>query len=379
MKIAPFGVERWMNEWETKAVSNLAETCVDSLTVGELLEMSGEREAFLSRLSSLRLTYGDIRGSDELLNAIDSLYTGQNRKNILAMNGGTAANFLSMYTLVEPGDEVVCVYPTYQQLYSIPESFGADVRLFELAPEDGFLPRLDKLAATVTSRTKLLCLNNANNPTGSLMKEPLLRGIVEIAKASDVWLYCDEAYRFMVHDPDVPVPSIVDMYDKGIVSCSLSKCFSLAGLRLGWLAGPENFIEEAASRRDYMTISCARIDDMLGALAIRNSRRIFDRNLSIVRAAITTLDEWVKSEPRLHYVKPQAGTTAFVRYDYDIPSEDFCKRLCEKDGTFLLPGRCFGDAFDRYLRIGYAFSPKELKTGLQKVSDFLRELEKEGL
>lgn len=379
MKIAPFGVEQWMNEWEGGAVSNLAETCVDSMTTGELLEISGQRDEILRQLIDLRLSYGDIRGSDELLGAIASLHERQSRDNVIVMNGGAAANFLSLYTLAEPGDEVVCAYPTYQQLYSIPESFGAKVKLLRLRREDGFLPDPDELASLVTPRTKLICLNNPNNPSGALMERPMLERIVEIARAAGAWIHCDEVYRFLVHDGDRRIPSIADLYERGVVSGSLSKCFSLAGLRVGWLVGPKAFIDDAASRRDYTTISCGRVDDLLGRVAIANRGRILARNLGIVRRCAQALVAWAAGEPRIDCVKPAAGTTAFLRYDYDIASEDFCGRLFERDGTFLLPGRCFGDEFDRFLRVGYAYSPDALEEGLKKLSAFLRTLEAQGL
>jgi aspartate/methionine/tyrosine aminotransferase len=207
------------------------------------------------------------------------------------------------------------------------------------------------------------------------MDEAMLREIAGIAGAVGAWLYCDEAYRFMAHGVK-PAPSVVDIYERGVVSCGLSKCFSLAGLRLGWLAGPKAFMAEVSKRRDYTTISCGRIDDTLGAIAVKNRDKIFARNLAIVRRCAAALDEWVNSEPRIDYVKPSAGTTAFLRYDYAITSKNFCERLFKKDGTFLLPGRCFGGEFDRYLRIGYAYSPDVLERGLKNVSAFLRELEK---
>ncbi len=368
-----------MNEWEVGAVTNLAETCVDSMTVSELLNLSGCREEIIKQMIDLRLSYGEIKGSDELLSSIASLYENAKPENVIAMNGGIAANFISMFTLVEPGDEIVSIYPTYQQLYSIPEALGAKVKFLKLKEEEGFLPNLEKLQKLVTNKTKLICINNPNNPSGSLMDKPMLRRIVEIARSVGAWLHCDEVYRFMVHDEQKKIPSIADMYERGVASCSLSKCFSLAGLRLGWLVGPQSFIEEVFSRRDYTTISCGRLDDLFGRIAVQNSGKIWGRNLAIVRKCAAILDEWVEGEPCVTYVKPAAGTTAFLRYHYDIPSEDFCKRLYEKDGTFLLPGKCFGEEFDRYLRIGYAYSPGVLDEGLRKVSAFLRDLEREGL
>lgn len=377
MKIAPFGVEQWMNEWETGAVTNLAETCVDSMTVGELLDLTGKKGEILSEIERLRLSYGDIKGSEDLLAGLASLYEKQDSSNIMVMNGGSAANFISLYTLVEPGDEVICAYPTYQQLYSIPESFGANVRLLRLKEENGFLPDLGELAGMVSGKTKLICLNNSNNPTGSLMGAEMLGSIAEIARRAGAWIHCDEVYRFMVHDEteSKSIPSIADIYERGVASCSLSKCFSLAGLRVGWLAGPSGFIDEVFARRDYTTISCGRIDDMLGRIAIKHREPILRRNRGIVLKCAKILDDWVSGEPRVGYVKPKAGTTAFLKYDCDMGSGAFCKALFERDGTFLLPGACFGEEFDRYLRIGYAYSPDVLERGLERVSAFLGTLE----
>ena len=120
MKIDTFGVEMWMNEWETKCAFNLAETCVESLTINELLEITGRNEADLSTLLPLKMTYGEIKGSDRLRNAIAALYCKQSDENILVTHGTIGANMLVHKTLVEPSDRVISIVPTYQQHYSIP-------------------------------------------------------------------------------------------------------------------------------------------------------------------------------------------------------------------------------------------------------------------
>jgi aspartate/methionine/tyrosine aminotransferase len=377
MKIRPFGVEEWMNAYENDAVTNIAETCVDSLSVEALLDLSGRKEELLEEIRSLRLSYGDIPGSDRLRDLVADLYAGQRRENVLIMNGGAAANFLALYTLVEAGDEVVSVWPTYQQLTGIPESFGARVSILPLRPEEGFLPDPEALAGLVTDRTRLICLNNPNNPTGALMERGRLEALVEVARSVGAWILCDEVYRGLVHDPGLEVPSVADLYEKGVSTGSMSKVFSLAGLRVGWIVGPPPFIARAFSHRDYTTISCGRIDDLLATVALESQERLLERNLTIVRKSADVLRRWVESESRLDYVPPRAGTTAFVHYDYDLSSEEFCRRLFERDGTFVVPGSCFDR--ERWLRIGYAFDPAMLRQGLERISAFLRELEASGL
>lgn len=121
MHITPFAVEMWMNAWETRCTLNLAETCVDSLTVAQLLDLAGSNAADLSALLPMKLTYGEIPGSDRLRDAIAGLYERQARDNVVVTHGTIGANMLVHQALVGRGDRVVAVVPTYQQHYSIPE------------------------------------------------------------------------------------------------------------------------------------------------------------------------------------------------------------------------------------------------------------------
>ncbi len=370
MKIEPFGVEQWMNRWETLAVNNIAETCVDSLVLYELLEMSGHKEDIIVNLLGTRMTYGDIKGSDKLRGLIAGLYEARDPETVLVMNGGSAANFLALFTLVEPGDRVISVWPTYQQLTSIPEAFGARVDILQLRPENSWLPDTDELGKMAASGVDLICLNNPNNPTGSLMDRNMLDKIAGIARQHGAWILCDEAYRGLVHEPGVSVPSMADIYEKGVSTGSMSKVFSLAGLRSGWMAGPAEFIEEAFSRRDYTTISCGPLVDALATVALENREKIMERNLKIIRESVAILGEWIDSEPLFNWVRPRAGTTAFAGYDLDIPSDELCIDLLGSTGTFLLPGSCFG--IEKRLRFGYAYGTETLKRGLESVSEWVR-------
>ena len=195
MHIEPFGVEIWMNEWETKCEWNLAETCVESLTIAELLDLVGKGDAAVSEILPLKMTYGAIEGSERLRNAISALYDSQMPEKIVVTHGTIGANMLVHRTLVAAGDRVVAVVPTYQQHYSIPASIGADVHTLNLREENGFLPDLDALRALVTPDTKLIAINNPNNPTGALMDRAMLTKIAEIARSVGAWILCDEVYR----------------------------------------------------------------------------------------------------------------------------------------------------------------------------------------
>jgi aspartate/methionine/tyrosine aminotransferase len=372
MKIKPFGVEIWMNQYETQCAYNLAETCVESLTVAQLLDLAGKRDAILDELLPLKLTYGAIEGTDRLRGNIASLYARQKPENVTVTHGAIGANMLVYATLVEPGDRVISVLPTYQQHYSIPESLGADVQVHKLRAESGFLPDLDEIARLVTPKTKLIAITNPNNPTGSVMDRAMMQRLADLAARVGAYVLCDEVYRGVDQVGDELTVSMADLYERGISTGSMSKAFSLAGLRLGWIVGPKDLIHAVSIHRDYNTISVGMLDDHFASIALEHRDAILKRNRAIVRGNLAILDKWVAEEPAISYVKPKGGTVALLKYDFDLPSRDFCVRLLEAEGVMFTPGSALD--MEGYVRIGYANNRAVLEEGLPRVSRFLRTL-----
>ncbi len=369
MHIEPFGVEIWMNEWETRCDWNLAETCVESLTINDLLALAGQSETSLAELLPLKMTYGDIDGSVRLRSAIAALYEKQKTENIIVTHGTIGANMLIHKTLVTAGDRVVTVVPTYQQHYSIPASIGADVHTLNLREKNDFLPDLEELDKLVVAGTRLIAMTNPNNPTGSLMDRAMLEEVVAIARESDAWILCDEVYRGTDQHGDGMTASIADLYEKGVSTAGMSKAFALAGLRLGWIAGPPEVIEKVTVHRDYDTISVGVIDDHFSTLALEHRDSVLARSREITRSNLALLEEWVSNEPLISWVKPRSGTIALLKYNLPMKSRDFCLTLLEETGVMFTPGSVLN--MEGYVRIGYANNPDILKKGLRLVSGFL--------
>lgn len=369
MKIDPFGVEIWMNEFETKCALNLAETCVESLTIAELLKITGRNADDLSALLSMKMTYGAIEGSDRLRSAISTLYAEQPPENIVVTHGTIGANMLVHRALVERGDRVVSIVPTYQQHHSIPTSIGADVQMLQLREDQNWLPDLDALRQCVQPDTKLIALTNPNNPTGALIPHEMLLEIADIARSVGAWILCDEVYRGTDQEGSGMTSSMADLYEKGISTAGMSKAYSLAGLRLGWVAAPREVIEAVLVHRDYDTISVGMIDDHFATLALENYGRVLERSRRITRGNLAVLAEWIALEPRLSWVPPRSGTTALVKFDLPMTSREFCVSLLQETGVMFTPGSALG--MEGYVRIGYANTPAILAEGLPLVSGFL--------
>jgi len=289
MRVDPFLVERYMSAYEHLARFNIAETCVAPFRLGELLSFIG-REDLLEELRDLVLDYGYTDGLPELRERIARLYRRVEPDGILVTRGAIEANFQVFYTILEPGDKVISIFPAYQQLYSAPKSFGADVELLRLREESSWLPDPSELESMIDDRTKLVVINNPHNPTGSLMDEGTLRRIVEIVEGSNAYLLCDESYYGLFLDSSCSVPSAADLSERAIVTRSFSKPLSLTGLRLGWIACRDRrLVEELRMRRDYMAISNSILVEKIASAAIEKAEMIYERAISVLRRNLAVL------------------------------------------------------------------------------------------
>lgn len=376
MNIERFGVEEWMDKYESDAKYNITDTCARPMTLKELFALAGEdREDFVEALFEKEQSYGSIYGLASLKEEIAGLYETITPDDILTQHGATGGNQHVLFSLVRPGDRVVAFSPSYQQFYSTPRALGANVTVLKLRRSNGFLPDLDELRKAAARGLRLICINNPNNPTGSLIPEDMMKEIVEIARSSGTYILCDEVYAG-VSIEGAACPSIADLYEKGIATGSMSKAFSLAGLRLGWLATKsQEALRQFKRVRDYDLVSCGLFDEETAALALRHREKILERNRKILRHNLPILEQWVEGEKHVSFVKPKAGTMALVYYDVDMPSSLFCHRMYYETGAFAVPGDCFEEPSS--FRVGYGHDGEKLAKGLEAVSEFFRKLEKE--
>ena len=178
------------------------------MSINDLLELAGETN--IEDILSKKLSYGDIHGSIRLKSAIRELYQNQTLDNITVTHGAIGANQLVYLSVVESDDEVISILPAYQQHYSIPKSLRANVKHLFLRPENNWLPDIEELKQLVTSKTKLICLTNPNNPTGSVIPDDLMKEIISVANGS--YILSDEVYRGIVREDIYNTTSIVDLY-----------------------------------------------------------------------------------------------------------------------------------------------------------------------
>lgn len=374
MKIDRFELEFWLNPLDSKAKYNFGSSCCKPVSVKEMLELTGtDREAFFQEIEAMSLHYGYFEGMPRLKRAIAGLYDGAvTPEMVVTVHGGTGANSIVCQTLCEPGTNVVCVLPSYQQHYSIPAALGSEVRIFNCGAGEEYRVDLEKIRAMVDENTRMICLTNPGNPTGYTFSRPELEELVEMARGVGAYILCDEIYRGL---SEAYMPSICDLYEKGIVTAGTSKVFSSAGLRVGWIVTRDlGLVEPLMNLRSYNSICEGPINELMAAIILEHKEVFYARNRQITEASRQVLHQWLKTQPHLRLACDSRGSTSYIYYDFDIPARQFAEDLLAKKGVLVCQGGCFQQ--DRSFRIGYGFGdPDYFREGLELLGEYLLELE----
>lgn len=367
MTFEPFVMERWQSEWENRVRHNLSESGVHAMKVGELVGAH-----FMPHFSDQELVYGHSNGTVELREAIAGLYAGAQPDQVLVTNGSAEANFIAAWRLIQPDDEVVIVLPNYMQLPGIARSFGATVVPVRLREDAGWVLDLDALGRAVSPRTRLIAVCNPNNPTGSVLTEREMEGVVAVAAREGAWLLADEIYRGAEREgPETG--TFWGSYDRLLVTCGLSKAYGLPGLRIGWVVSAAGMSEALWARKDYTSIFPGVLSDLLARRALAMRERILQRTRGILRNNYPVLARWLASRRSLFsLVEPRAGAIAFVRYTLAVNSTQLACRLKDEESVLVVPGDQFG--MDGYLRIGFGNERDDLEAALPRIDAFVHRL-----
>lgn len=376
MNYETFALERWMTRWELEVTHDICESGIKPLSLADILTLLPENAAarLQSTIQSVPLGYSEARGTIELRSALADTYSSTSPEEILVTTGAIEANFLLFNVLVQPGDHVVVVDPAYQQLQSVPKALGADVELLSVVHDDGYHYDLDELRAMVRPETRLIVVNTPHNPTGAMLSDEQIEELIKIARENDAWILSDEAYRWIEHPGGESIPAPMrGRYEKGISVGTVSKPFGVPGLRIGWFAAPAEIVQSAWGVRDYVSLSPAKLSDIITTQIIVHRDAIFARNAAIIGENLETANHWFAENAGIvTWTPPRAGLLAMMSYAVSIDSTTLGDRLAAEAGVMLAPGDAFG--MPGRLRIGIGQDPVIFREGLERTASFLRKL-----
>jgi aspartate/methionine/tyrosine aminotransferase len=358
MQIQPFELERWQSIWENKVELNISESGVHPLTTSELVP---DAATTLQKILDVPQYYPQTNGSEELRSRVAELYPGAKAENILVTCGGSEANFIATWALLEP------------QIAGLARAFGATVKPLWLREELQWGIDLDELPRLIGPKTRLIAICNPNNPTGSVLKKEERAAILAAAEKVGAWILADEVYRGAEFD-GVMTASFWGGYDRILCTAGLSKAFSLPGLRTGWVVGAPKMVERLWGYHDYTSIGPSMLTDRLASVALEPKRRawILNRTRETLLRNYPALQTWLKSHAdSFSHVPPKAGAIAWAGLRRGQNSAQMAEQLREKKSVLLVAGEQLG--MESFVRFGFGGDPEHLRKALVRIDEWLRE------
>lgn len=272
--------------------------------------------------------------------------------DVLITAGAAEANYLAFRQILSPGDHMVTETPGWPQAAVMARAIGARLTTIRRREANGWRLDLDELAAAVTPGTKLIFLSNPNNPTGQLLTEAELHRLAEIAEAAGAFVLVDEVYAGLEWT-GARAPSIAGITPRGITTGSVSKALGLQGLRTGWMICRDpGMIRDAVILRENSSEIMNILGEHIAEIALRPDR--LRPAMAEARAEgaanLALLDAFIATQPRLSWVRPEAGLIGLARLQGD-EGERFARRLLAPPyRTFLLPGSAYDEP--AHIRLG---------------------------
>jgi len=371
MNIRRYYMEDWLAACKDSSRYNLGESGMPDISVGELLARCGETPDSLSRLV---LKDHDTRGTERLRHAILSTYESDALFDTITTTTGTSeALFILFNLLMGKRSSVVAPMPSFQALYDVPRAVGADVRLYRLDDENGYLPDPDEVCSLIDDSTGVVVINTPHNPSGVMIPGDTADAIIQKAAFHGASVLADEHYRFLPFNGCWPIKTLARPDENVIATGSITKCFGVNGLRMGWIIAPVSLIDKIRDFRDYLTHTLSPVSDYCSALALEHASLFIEPALRVLRKNAEELGDMVNRTPGLSLVMPEGGIVSFPRFVYTISSDNFARGLMDTYGVFVLPGSSF--EVENHIRINLGQDPGLFCKALEHIHEFCCQME----
>ena len=306
-------------------------------------------------------------------------HAGLDIEHVLISHGTNAANYVAMQGLLEPGDEVVLQVPSWMQAYMVTTHvLRCQVTLLRTTPEDGWRIDLDRLRGLVSDRTRMIWIVSPSNPTGMVITEAEMQGVVDIARSSGAWVLHDAGHRGLEWDGGL-APAVVDLYERGVTTGGTTKALGVTGLRIGWIISRDKgLIRSCNTIQTYITLCTSWPGEALATrlLEPETFRRVIEGGKATGRRNRALFEAWLARHPeRVGWVRPAGSYLGFPGYRYDVGSWDLCERALGQK-VVLAPGAGF--LTEGHFRIGFGLETPRFAEGLSRMDALLADLDGTG-
>jgi aspartate/methionine/tyrosine aminotransferase len=365
MRLKPFLLDAWLDQYEHDIEFNLAASTGPAWTVTDILSLADDqtRHRFLHH----NLVYGRPAGADSLREAIADMQ-GVPVEAVQIVTGASEALVALMWLAAEPGANVILPLPGFTTFSALPESLGLETRFYRVRRENGFRIDPDEIKRLADSKTKLILVNSPHNPTGATIGDEEMEALHDFAAESGIQLVSDEVYHPIYHGR--PTKSAARLPHATVIS-DLSKAFSIAGVRTGWIIEHDpRRRQQYWTARAYFSISNTTTGEILSEIAIRKRDVVLGRTQEIARRNLQLLASFMtEHHDVLGWIPPRGGMTAFPWLLSGENDRAFCQAATER-GILLAPGDCF-DA-PSHFRLGFAAVGDNFPKALDRLGEFVK-------
>jgi arginine:pyruvate transaminase len=338
-------------------------------------------EATVAALRRHRTGYAPILGYPEVRGAVAARFARRTGKpcaadNVVIVPGTQAGLYCALQCLAGPGDEVIVPEPMYATYEAVGGASGARLVNIPLRPENGFHPDLDALARAVTPRTRMIWINSPHNPTGAVLDRAEIAAIAALCRQHDLWLLSDEVYEDLAFARAHVSPwSLPGMEERTVVVSSLSKSHAIPGFRMGWMIGPTSLTPHLFNLLLCTLYGGPPFIQDGGLVALTSDLPEVAALHEDYRRRAALMFGILAAAPNCRVAAPEGGM--FVLLDIrasGLSSEEFAKRLLEREGVAVLPADSFGPSAAGHLRISLTVGDDRLKEAGERIVRLARQL-----
>jgi aspartate/methionine/tyrosine aminotransferase len=335
-------------------------------------------ESHIQALRDGKTRYEMDAGLPQLREAIAGFYNDRYHidlepDNVLVTTGCCEGMYIALTGAVWPGTEMITAEP-YFVLNRVAEMAGATLRCIPTTAENGYQLDPQQVIDAITEKTSVILLNSPGNPTGAVYPRETITAICEAAAERGIALISDEVYdRLILDDADSYASALTcaPNRDNVIVSSSVSKTYSMAGMRIGWVISSKANIE--TMQRHHMFISTTENTASQWAVttALTGDQSCVDEMVDAYRARRDRVVELVTAAPHLTAYRPGGAFFIMPSLPAGTDSFDFCMRMLKEAGVCTIPGGAFGESCNNGFRISFATSMDVIETAFERMTKWL--------
>ena len=335
------------------------------------------RAAACAAIEACQTRYSQNAGLHEAREAVAAFQRAKYGRDVAAEDviltvGAMGSIFQQLFSLVEPGDELIVPAPYWVNYVEVAKLCGAVPVVVSAREENGFSVTAEQVAAAITPRTRVIVVNSPNNPTGRVLRKDAVRGIAALAVKHDLFVISDEVYRSLVYD-GIPYLSIFDlpeMRGRCSVIDAVSKQFSMTGYRLGYTIGPRPLVETMTRLQENVN-ACAPLPSQYAAIAAYGPETDASYLFREYAARRQIVVDGIRGIPGLSLGGVDAAFYAFVNISATgMDSQSFAYGLLKEQRVAVVPGLAYGDAYDNFIRVAFTVSGERLREALGRLRAF---------